>query len=313
MTKPNDRARAAVIGALTADAATMGFHWLYDQAQIASIAGDAPEFHAPNAAEFEGKGFFAHGGKAPGELSHYGAQMMAMATSIARTGAYDADDYAASFREWFGYGGGWVGYIDRPTRATLNAMAAAEAAETPLTACGADDAQLPAVSKLPLLVARHFDAPDLAAMVDSAVRVTNDRDDSAAWGQATTRMIAAAIQGAAPLDAVAAARRGATDQITAQIDSALSMKESTTAEVAIAHALHCQLEKAFPVLIHAIATAETFSSAIRANILAGGDNCGRSIVIGSVLGACFAGDPDRAAPASWIAKVKAPGDLLAMF
>ena len=82
MTSTTDRARAAMMGAAVADAATMGFHWLYDQARIAEVAGDEPEFRSPNKADFQDKGYFAHGGKTPGEASHYGAQMMAMATAI---------------------------------------------------------------------------------------------------------------------------------------------------------------------------------------------------------------------------------------
>ncbi len=312
MTTTTDRARAAMMGAAVADAATMGFHWLYDQARIAEVAGDAPEFRAPNKADFQDKGYFAHGGKTPGEPSHYGAQMMAMATAMSGQDGYSADAYAAAFREWFDFGGRWVGYTDRPTRATLLAMAAASAEEKPTTGCGADDAQLPAISKLPVLVARHHDDPGLEEMVESAVRLTNDRDDSVAWGQATARMLAAAIQGASPAEAVAAAREGATDQIIGQIDAAHEMKAATTAEVAVAHALHCQLEVAFPVLCHAILTADSFESAVRANILAGGDNCGRSIPIGAVLGACFAGDAARRIPAGWAARLKAPGDFLAV-
>jgi len=105
MTSTTDRARAAMMGAAVADAATMGFHWLYDQARIAEVAGDEPEFRAPNKADFQDKGYFAHGGKTPGEASHYGAQMMAMATAMAGQDGYTADAYAGAFREWFDYGG----------------------------------------------------------------------------------------------------------------------------------------------------------------------------------------------------------------
>ncbi|MEO1612058.1 MAG: ADP-ribosylglycohydrolase family protein, partial [Pseudomonadota bacterium] len=196
-------------------------------------------------------------------------------------------------------------------RATLDAMAKAEAAERPIIACGADDAQLPAVSKLPALVARHWADDDLMEKVESAVRLTNDRDDSVLWGRAVATMIRAAITGATPSEAVEAAR-GLGARTDAQIDAALSMKAETTAAVATAHALHCQLEVAYPVLTHAIATATDFAAATRANILAGGDNCGRAIPIGAVLGACFAGDPARDIPAEWIARVDVPGDLAAL-
>lgn len=310
------RARAALTGALVADCATMGLHWLYDQARIAEVAGEAPEFRAPNGADYvgadgKGLGYFAHGGKRAGEISHYGAQMLAMATTIARAGGYEAEAYAGAFRDWFGYGGRWSGYIDRPTRATLDAMARAEAAETALTACGADDAQLPAVSKLPALVARHHGEAGLHDMVESAVRVTNERDDSVAWGQAVAAMIAAAISGAAPEDAVAAAR-GGDAKVNGQIEAALALRDKSSEEVATAFALHCQLEMAFPVVVHLIATATNYVDAVRANIRTGGDNCGRAIPVGAVLGACFAEDPERGVPADWLARVTAPGELIAV-
>ncbi|MGB0853428.1 MAG: ADP-ribosylglycohydrolase family protein [Pikeienuella sp.] len=297
-----DKARAVVAGALVADAASMGFHWLYDQARIREVARQAPEFRMPNRADYGDKGYFAHEGKAAGMPSQYGAQMLTMARSLARTGLYDAADYAAEFRATFGYGGTWVGYIDRPTRVTLDGMAAAEAADKPLTSVGADDAQLPAVSKLPPLVAQHYDDAALPDMVESAVRVTNNRDDSVAWGQAVAAMIRAAIKGASPEEAVDAAR-GQSTLVDQQIDAALTHHAHSTAEVASAFALHCQLEVAFPVICHAIATATDYADAIRANIYAGGDNCGRSVPIGAVLGACFAGT-ERGVPPKWTMKTE---------
>lgn len=312
-----NRKKSALLGALVADAAAMGLHWLYDQERIAGIAGDAPEFRAPNRADFLGQdgkslGYFAHGGKRPGELSHYGAQMLAMSDSLARTSAYGAGDYARSFREWFGYGGRWTGYIDRPTRATLDSMAQAEAEKHPLDRCGADDAQLPAVSKLPPLVVWHHGDSGLAAMVASAVRVTNARDDAVEWGAATAAMIGAALDGATPAGAVEAAR-GISGKIDAQIDAALAMRGAPAEEVARAFALHCQLEVAFPVIVHLIATATGFADAARANIRAGGDSCGRAIPMGAVLGACFSGDEARDIPRDWLARIEVPGALAALF
>ncbi len=311
-----DRKTGALLGALTADAAAMGLHWLYDQRRIAEIAGAAPEFRAPNAVDFvgaEGKplGYFAHGGKRAGEPSHYGAQMLAMATSLARSGAYDAEDYAKAFREAFGPGGSWTGYIDRPTRETLAKMdRAAEGA--PLSACGADDAQLPALSKLPPLLVRHHGEAGLPAMAASAVRVTNDRDDAAEWGAAFAAMLAAALEGAGP-KACAAAARGHSARIDAQAEAALARKGETPAAAAAGFGLHCQLEVAFPAILHILGRAEDFASAARANIRAGGDSCGRAIPLGAILGACFAGDEARGIPADWLSRVSVPGALAALF
>lgn len=309
------KARAAVVGALVADAATMGFHWLYDQDRIAALAGAAPEFRAPNARDFrddagESLGYFAHGGKRAGEVSHYGAQMLAMCDALAAKGRFDAEAYAAAFRIAFGYGGSWVGYIDRPTRQTLNAMAKAEAEERSLATCGADDDQLPALAKLPPLVARHHADADLLDLVETAVRVTNDRDDAAEWGRSAALIMKAAIEGAAPRDA-AAAGRGISAKVDGQIEDALARGGETVEAVATSYALHCRLDVAFPVMIHAIASADDYEGAVRANIRAGGDNCGRSILIGAVLGACFADDPALGVPAAWLARTEVPGALLA--
>lgn len=294
------RKSAALTGALVADAASMGFHWLYDQARIAELAADAPEFRTPNESDFT-KGYFAHGGKQAGAPSQYGAQMQAMTDTLAQ-GPYTPENYANSFKAAFGYGGTWVGYIDRPTRETLDAMALAEAEESPTTTCGADDAQLPALSKLPPLIAAHLNDPDLETHVKSAVRLTNNRDDSEAWGLAFTRMLSTALKGGSQAEIIEAAGKTAPSQITQQIETALKLKDANPQDVATQTGLHCQLEVAFPVILHSIATAASYQSAIRNNILAGGDNCGRAIPIGAILGALWADDPKRGIPEDWIAR-----------
>ena len=39
-----DRAKNAILGALVADAASMGLHWLYSQQRLSELALSAPEF-----------------------------------------------------------------------------------------------------------------------------------------------------------------------------------------------------------------------------------------------------------------------------
>ena len=134
MAERQERARAMVWGALVADAASMGLHWLYDQARIAQVAGDRPEFHGPDAADYDGvPGYFAHGGRVRGMPSQYGEQMLVMLRALADGGGqYDKSGYEAAFRAHFGYGGAYVGYIDRATRDTLDNLAVAERAASAL-------------------------------------------------------------------------------------------------------------------------------------------------------------------------------------
>ncbi|HKI74559.1 MAG TPA: ADP-ribosylglycohydrolase family protein, partial [Pseudomonadales bacterium] len=119
-----DRARNSVLGALVADAATMGFHWCYSQRRIAELAPDNPEFRQPDAADYAGGvGYFAHGMKNAGEFSHYGEQAWVLLHSMVSNGSrYEKRHYQNAFRDHFGYGGKFHGYIDRPTRETLDAI-----------------------------------------------------------------------------------------------------------------------------------------------------------------------------------------------
>jgi ADP-ribosylglycohydrolase len=49
--------------------------------------------------------------------------------------------------------------------------------------------------------------------------------------------------------------------------------------------------------------ATSYSGTVRANIYAGGDNCGRAIVLGAVAGATFGIGGEHGIPESWIEKM----------
>ena len=61
----------------------------------------------------------------------------------------------------------------------------------------------------------------------------------------------------------------------------------------------CDLPKALPLIGRLLADAESYEAGVRANILAGGDNCGRATVLGAVLGAAYG------VPAEWQKNVPA--------
>ena len=263
MNKENkSRLRSTIWGALVADAASIGLHWLYDQERIREVAPDSPEFRSQTPSDYDGVfGFYAHGNKQVGDFSHYGEQTMVLLRSlVANDGRYDKTHYEDLFREHFGYGGNYIGYIDHPMRDTLDNIARAEhealkrAEAIPFDGDdntkrrmitkvlanvkqakgeelrkkveeavrlthndnkmvayafkivdelesvsgyhGADDEQMPAISKLPPLVAVYAGADALPEVVESAVRVTNDNDQAVVFGQIAASIIEAAIQNA---------------------------------------------------------------------------------------------------------------------
>ncbi|PTX57546.1 ADP-ribosylglycohydrolase [Litoreibacter ponti] len=289
-----------LLGALVADAASMGLHWLYDQERIAAVAGDTPEFRTPTEADYaDTKGYFAHGGKQAGALSHYGEQCLVMLRALAAAGRYDRAAYEAEFRATFGYGGTFVGYIDRPTRATLDAMAADPEGEG---FHGDDDVQLPAVSKLPGVVALHGADPKI---VEDAVRVTNNNDTAVAFGQLVATMMQDVLAGADPADAMHKAVAADPGKPGEAVRKALNMKGSTV-EITRAIGMSCQLEYGIPSVAHNLTEARDFKHAVRTNILAGGDSCGRAIVLGAIMGAA------HGVPQDWLSRLDDRAEIEAL-
>lgn len=286
------RAEAALVSAYLADAAAMGLHWLYDPERIAALSGPLA-FRTPDAADFAGaKGVFVHHGKRSGDLSHYGQQMRAMVQALAGAegGAFDVEAYQTRFAALFGAGGGWAGYIDRPTRGTLANLAAGQKDPS-----GVEDDQLPAVAKLPPLLAR--DGGATPAEVEAAVQVTNLGAPALAWSRAFAAMLSAALDGAdmaAALDAGAAA----SEEIAAALSAARGASASVTdfaGEVGRA----CHLPQGLPVIARILAEETTAEGAILANIRAGGDSCGRAVPLGALLGAVHGIGGAAGLPPAW--------------
>ncbi len=69
-------------------------------------------------------------------------------------------------------------------------------------------------------------------------------------------------------------------------------------ELAAKFGVSCAMPGALQVALVAARRAEGFEAGVRANLLAGGDNCSRSCYLGALLGAGAGG-----VPAAWVAKV----------
>lgn len=370
-----ERAKNSIVGALTADAATMGFHWLYSQRRIREIAPRCPEFHAPSAADYQDNaGYFAHAHKRVGELSHYGEQALVMLKSLADNGGrYDKTHYEEEFRKYFGYGGNFHGYIDRPTRETLDNLyraqgdALAQANALPFSGDpkqrqvilvkvlaaakryhgdrlieeasalarslpradeslayalalvesltgsdhfhGADDEQLPAISKLPALVAACSDDPHLAEFAVSAVKVTNNAARAVDFGRVCTSTLHACIVGETLSAAIDAGIEAASSATATVLNAALASNASLE-EVTKEFGLHCDLGSGVASIMHNLKSATSYTEAVRSNIYAAGDNCGRSIMLGAACGAQFGLGGADGIPRQWIEKMDKHDEIL---
>jgi len=115
------RYRNALLGALVADAAALGLHWIYTQPRVRRAGGQTPEFQEPQAENYEGvPGYFAHPLKEAGDSTMYGENVLLLLRSISNgEGTYRMESYLSEYRAYFGPGGKYVGYADGPMRGTL--------------------------------------------------------------------------------------------------------------------------------------------------------------------------------------------------
>ena len=300
-----------ILGALVADAAAVGFHWLYDQTRIKEIAPESPEFRKPTASDYNGvPGFYAHGHKLAGDFSQYGEQTMVLLRSlVANESKYNRAHYEKLFCEHFGYGGQYVGYIDHPTRDTLNNIANLTPgphrhADGRNTYHGADDEQLPALAKLPPLIAVYQGDRQLNEVVESAVRVTNNNDLAVDFGLAAAALLEAVIQGETVESAIRHSCSRSPQVVTELVEKALSLTTEDNLAVTAKFGTACKLVYGVPSLVHNALTSDSYTSAIRKNIYAGGDSCGRGIVLGAVLGAAYGIGGEKGIPLEWIEKVR---------
>ncbi|MGM0768195.1 MAG: ADP-ribosylglycohydrolase family protein [Pseudomonadota bacterium] len=377
---PNDRKPAiiaALAGGWVADAACLGLHWLYDSQRILEVGGQSPEFLPPKASYFTGGfGYFAHEGKHSGDISHYGAATGVLTESLlASEGRLDIRDYQRRFRSFFGPGGHWRGFLDNPTRVTLNnlnsieqnaiehALATTEAdlteqqkrilvqkvlpytrrlsgdqladpvrraidltyheadvqeagvhiAETIdqhlLPESGADDMQLPAVSKLPPLVARYCGSTELMAVTEAAVRMTNHNDEAVAWAKCAATLLDRLFRGITMPEALEAARAEAPDRES--LNNALSGSSLDAVKAGDTFGRTCYLHEAMPVIFHILSHANSYTEAVRANIQCGGDSCGRAWIIGPAMAALHGVGGEQGIPLSWLARVTDADTLFA--
>ncbi|MDN5786945.1 ADP-ribosylglycohydrolase family protein [Pseudorhodobacter sp.] len=274
---------ACLMGALAADAASLGLHWLYDPARIAEVVGarGAAAFTPVDPANYNGvPGYFAHGSRKNGALSQYG-EVLSLATRcmIASAGRFDDAAFQAAYAAYFGPGGAYVGYIDRPTRGTLANLAAGQTEPS-----GIDDDQLPAIATLPAIVVANLGASDLSTTVARAIRITNVNDAALDYGMAFAALLSMVLGGTPVAQALQAIATGAGGTLGESLRNALQSPASSVdfgAETGRA----CHLPMGLPLAFHILTRARSFADAVEVNIRAGGDSAGRAIIIGAVMGA----------------------------
>ena len=97
-----DRILSAIRGAIVADAASMGTHWIYDPAEMAQTVTsvDTPEFRDPPSPKFYSASDFPGHYDKTGMPSPYGEQLLFVTEHVAKRGNVDGQEMSRAMLEW---------------------------------------------------------------------------------------------------------------------------------------------------------------------------------------------------------------------
>jgi len=227
-----------------------------------------------------------------------------MLKHLAKHGNFNRIEYQTEYRAHFGPGGAFVGYIDSPTRLTLRTLLWVEPAEFP-AASGADDDQHPALAALPALVATHTGTlEELMARVEEVVRITNNNVQAVTAAQCSAAALFEVLHGTPIAQALTKALPFAGNTLGPLLAETLAIPTLDSVGVAKHFGMACRVAEGLPVVFHIAQHATDYRIAIESNIRAGGDNCGRSIMLGAMVAAHMAkqDNPGFPIPLPWLAR-----------
>jgi len=299
-----------LLGALVADAACLGLHWIYDVTIIADIVerqNGKVAFTPVDAKNFEKVKTFAHGARHKGMMTQIGEVLRLTIQSMnAQGGAFDVAAYQAAFSAHFGAGGPFHGFMDKPTKGALANIAANQ------TPSGIDDDQTPALTRLPAIIVGHQGQSNRDDMIKAAMEVTNVNDTAAAYNAVFADVLIRVMNDEPLLGALAAAADTADEAIKADLLDALATPEKDSVVFAGLNGLMgraCYMASAGPVMFHILKNCPTYQSAIETNILAGGDSAGRSILIGAIMARIHGVATATGIPLSWVLEMEDSSEI----
>ncbi|KAG9404108.1 hypothetical protein AC1031_005647 [Aphanomyces cochlioides] len=274
---PYERAVTAVVAGFVSDAASMPLHWIYNAHELSNlVAGRDPAFFSPPASKYYDYPL--------GALSPYGDEIVSLLQYLARTpGTFSPTDYATeSYKTMKAYSGRLNGVF-------RDFIANVEAGKVyPDLASDHPDTQ--GLNKVPLLVARFAGQQDLVDIVRAAVKV-HQRPKIAIEVAVAGAIILENIilHGSSPRDAIMSAEKDPrVDASVCDIITSVLKDVKTSSDVTAAIETYdksCPLPGAFHGILFVLLSDGHLVSSMQQNIVAGGDNCGRSIYIGAVTAA----------------------------
>ncbi len=265
-----NRLEAALWGAFYADAYALGAHWLYDTHQISKSEFDTKRFNDP-LTDY-------HKGKAAGDFTHYGDQMLWLLEALAED-EFTVHGFSVKWKTKMET---YEGYVDGASKHTIAALAEGKNS----LACGSGSRDLSVVGRMmPLIYAYHNDMDKMMEYVKLHTvftHMTKELVESAAY---FNELILAVSMGAEIGRAIEEIALAYSDKIQKWVQEGVAKAETESIEAIKTLGQSCSVDGGFAAVIYLLVRFSDFQEAMEANVLAGGDSAARGMIVGAVLGA----------------------------
>jgi ADP-ribosylglycohydrolase len=293
----DDKAKAMVLASFAGDALALGVHWIYNTRVIDKKWGRVERYLKPERPTY-------HPTKDLGEFTHYGDQTLVLLKSIVEAGGFDLDRFAGDWQTLFKT---YDGYVDKATKGTLQNISDGKERAS----AGSASLELAGAARIAPLVYRYRNDLDrLIAAARAQTAFTHNTDLVTGSADFFGRVAFKTLNEEPPASAIRTtiAEGFQKDPYQTWIQQGLESVTGDTRQVILDFGQMCEVEAAFPSVIHLIAKYEdNLRDALIENAMAGGDSAGRGLLVGMVLGAHLGMD---AIPEAWLTEMKAYPEIL---
>lgn len=271
----NSNAKAMVLASFAADSLSLGVHWIYNTNVIDKKWGRVETYIKPERPTY-------HPTKDLGEFTHYGDQTILLLESVSARAGFDLNDFADRWQQLFNT---YDGYFDSATKATIENIASGK----PSTESGSDSDDLAGAARIaPLAYLYQNDLEPLITSARAQTALTHNNSLIIDTAEYFARVVWNVLQGQTPTEGLKTAKAGALDSepYSSWIDAGLESTAGDTRQVIKDFGQMCEVNAAFPGVIHLIAKYENdLYGALVENAMAGGDSAGRGLIVGLIIGA----------------------------
>ena len=288
----NDKAQAMVMASFAADALSLGVHWIYNTNVIDKKWGPVENYIKPERPTY-------HPTKDLGDFTHYGDQTMVLLKSVAESSGFSLNHFAKSWQDFFK---SYDGYFDGATKDTLGNLTAGK----DISKVGSESDDLAGAARIaPLVYCYRNDEGKLIESVRSQTAFTHNNQQVIDSAELFARVAGKVVRGATPVAAIKQVvdEGFSREPYTKWVIDGLKSADKDTRQAMLDFGQMCEIEAAFPCVIHLIARyEENLSQGLIENAMAGGDSAGRGLIAGMILGAHLGLE---AIPQRWLTELRA--------